>query len=88
MTTATDILRQEHDAILRMLAATEQAEALLSQAEQQQLAQAFAEFDREKMGEGTHERQLALRDRVLAEIHFGRADKAKEEYPHAPPLPA
>jgi hemerythrin-like domain-containing protein len=43
------------------------AESVLSEAEQQEIAAAFARLEIEKMGEGTHERLHAKMDKVLAE---------------------
>ncbi len=45
------------------------AERLLSDAEQQELANAFERVEVEKMGAGTHERLHAKMDRLLTEIH-------------------
>lgn len=44
------------------------AERVLSDREQEDLAEAFERVELEKMGEGTHERLHGLMDRLLAEI--------------------
>jgi len=44
------------------------AEQMLSEREQEELAEAFEKVELEKMGEGTHERLHALMDKLLAEI--------------------
>jgi hemerythrin-like domain-containing protein len=44
------------------------AERVLSEGEQEDLAEAFEKVELEKMGEGTHERLHDLMDRLLAEI--------------------
>jgi hemerythrin-like domain-containing protein len=44
------------------------AERLLSDSEQEELAEAFEKVEIEKMGEGTHERLHVLMDSLLAEI--------------------
>jgi hemerythrin-like domain-containing protein len=44
------------------------AEHMLSEQEQEELAEAFEKAELEKMGEGTHERLHALMEKLLAEI--------------------